>query len=308
MKKIPAKVKEIQEYKASMEPGSKSISFSQLSLYVSCPNRWYRAYVLNEAPYTPSIHTTFGTAFHETLQAWLDLLYNNSVKAAELFDMDAYLLERMRTVYVADKKNLGKDYSTSEELSSFYDDGKAILHFIKKHRKTYFDTKDVYLVGCEIPILYKLQDKFYFKGFIDCLLYDDSSKTWKILDFKTSTSGWNVETKKDFLKTSQILLYKEFLSKQFNIDPDSITVEYFIVKRKVNEDAEFPAMRKRVQEFLPSQGSRSVKKAVNLVESFIGGAVQENVGKYQEREYETTPSEHACKWCLFRETCKSAAV
>ena len=60
-KRIPAKVQEIRESKVHRDPGSKSISFSQLSLYVTCPNRWYRAYVKNEAPFSPSIHTVFGT-------------------------------------------------------------------------------------------------------------------------------------------------------------------------------------------------------------------------------------------------------
>ena len=304
-KKIPAKVQEIRESKAHRDPGSKSISFSQLSLYVTCPNRWYRAYVKNEAPFSPSMHTVFGTSVHETIQHWLDLLYNNSVKASEAFDMNGFLMERLRTNYEYDRKSLGKDFTTPKELEEFYQDGVAILEYVRKHRKDFFSTKNVHLVGCEIPILYKLKDGIYFKGFLDIVTFDEDLDRWKIWDIKTSTQGWSVDTKKDFIKTSQLLLYREFLAKQFGIDPQKIDVEYFIVKRKVTEDAPYPAMRKRVQEFIPGTGPKLTKKASALVESFVSGAVADG-GGYQDREYETNPSVNNCKWCLFKSSCKDA--
>lgn len=302
-KKIPKQVKEVQETKVHKPASDKSISFSQLSIYLSCPNRWYRAYRLNEAPYVPSIHATFGTALHETLQHWLDILYNESVKASEEFDIEGYLMDRLRKLYVANKGEEGH-FSSPEELAEFYQDGVVILNYVKKNRKAFFSSKDEYLVGCEIPVLHELRPGFWFKGYIDILTYDSYLDRWKIWDIKTSTNGWSAETKKDFIKTSQVLLYKEFIAKQFNIDPDKIEVEYFIVKRKVNEDAEFPAMRRRVQEFKPSQGSRSLKKAAQQIDQFIQGALTES-GEYQEREYEKIPSEKACKWCLFRDTCEA---
>lgn len=302
-KKVPVIVQNIRGKELHREPNSKSISFSQLSLYVTCPNRWYRAYVKNEAPYTPSIHTVFGTSVHETIQRWLDILYNDSVKASEAFDVCAFLLERLRVNYEHDRKTLGKDFSSQKELEEFYQDGIAILNYVRKHRKSFFSTKKVYLVGCEIPLLYKLKDRMYFKGFIDVLTYDEELDRWKIWDIKTSTQGWSADTKKDFVKTSQLLLYREFLAKQFDLDPAKIDVEYFIVKRKIPADIIYPVQSKRVQEFIPGTGPRVSKKASALVESFVNGAIAED-GSYQDREYETTPSIDSCKWCLFRDSCK----
>ena len=304
-KKVPEKVRQIQEWKAEREAGSKSISFSQLSLYTSCPYRWYRAYVKNEAPYTPSIHTVFGTAFHETVQTWLGIMYNDSIKASEELDLHELLKENLRKVYAAERKALGADFSTAEELGSFYEDGVAILDYIKKHRKGFFNPANgEWLVGCEIPLLYKLQEKFYFKGFIDILTYDEKMDLWKIWDIKTSTSGWSADTKADKLKTDQVLLYKHFLSQEFGLDPDKIEVEYFIVKRKVPEDPMYPAMAKRVQEFTPINGSRSVKRAVSEVEKFCKDVLVENQGQYREGEFKATPSVKSCKWCLFNKDCK----
>lgn len=303
MKSVPKKVREIQEWKANAEKDSKSISFSQLSTYVNCPLCWYRTYVTKEAPYVPGINATFGTAFHETLQSWLDVLYNKSVKEANTMDLAKLLQDNLKKVYKSESKKYGKHFSTAKELGEFYEDGRAILDYIVKHRKSYFSSKGTYLVGCEIPLLYKLQDKFYFKGYIDVLLYDKELDTWYIFDIKTSTRGWNQETKKDEVKASQVILYREFLSKQFDIPADKIKVEYFIVKRKVFEDAEYASAKKRVQEFVPACGPRKTKQALERVNRFLVEVLTED-GKYQEREYPAYPSDKNCRWCVFKDTCK----
>lgn len=303
MKKIPKKVQEIQNWKANVEKDYKSISFSQLSTYVNCPLCWYRTYITKEAPYVPGINATFGTAFHETLQSWLDVLYNKSVKEATAMNLPELLQENLRKVYKSESSRYGKHFSSAKELAEFYEDGKAILDFIIKHRKSYFSSKGMHLVGCEIPILYRLREKFYFKGFIDVLLYDEDLDTWYIIDIKTSTRGWSIDTKKDEVKVSQLLLYREFLSKQFDIPIDKIKVEYFIVKRKVFEQAEYASAKKRVQEFVPAYGPRKTKQAVERVTKFINEVLTED-GGYQEKEYPANPSDKNCKWCVFKDSCK----
>ena len=44
--------------------------------------------------------------------------------------------------------------------------------------------------------------------------------------------GWNKWAKADKNKSNQLLLYKQFYSKQFNFPIDKIDVEFFIVKKK----------------------------------------------------------------------------
>ena len=303
-RKVPEKVQQIRDWKANREAGSKSISFSQLSVYRNCPYAWYRAYIKNEAPFVPSIHLIFGTAVHECIQTWLDKLYNTSVKASEELDLHDMLLKKMRELYWDNRKTYGQDFSTAEELGSFYNDGAAILSYVRKHRKAWFDPKKEWLVGCEIPLLYKLQDKFYFKGFIDILTYNEEQDLWKIWDIKTSTSSWSAETKANKAKTDQVLLYKHFLSQEFDIDPDKIDVEYFIVKRKLPEDPMYLAQTKRVQEFTPANKKPSVNSAVAEVTKFCKDVLVEGQGEYRTGEFTATPSDKACKWCLFRDDCQ----
>lgn len=304
-KRVPKKIKEIREYKLKQESGAKNISFSQLSVYLNCPKCWERAYLRKEQVYEPSIHTAFGTAMHETIQEWLDTLYNDSVKAANEKDLHSELEAKLKKVYLAERKKCGKDFSDAQTLSEFYEDGVAILDYIVKHRKGILpETRSTWLVGCEIPIYVKLQEKFYFKGFIDVLTYDEDDDRWKIWDIKTSTKGWKDE-KTDFVKVSQILLYKEFLSRQFDIPIEKIDAEYFVVKRKINEDAEYASMKKRVQEFVPNDGPRTHKKVVGQVTQFLTDAL-DLTGEYIDKDYPKNPTLKNCKYCIFRDSCPGA--
>lgn len=300
-KKLPKKVKEVWGSRIEQSSSlNKHISYSQLATYASCPRKWEWTYLKKLAPYQPSIHTTFGTAMHETIQTWLEVLYHDQVKKASEMDLNTLLYENMLKVYKEEKeKNGDQHFSSLEELNLFYLDGKHILDFLKKKRGGYFSTKGVYLAGVETLLYWELRPGVVFKGFIDLVFYDQRVDKWKIVDIKTSTSGWNKSAKSDDKKKSQILLYKEFFSKQFNIPIEKIEVEYFILKRKIPKDAEFAAMQKRVQEFKPPDGPRKMKQAVELMENFVKEAVDVN-GEYVDKQYPTTPSKEDCRFCYFK--------
>ena len=141
---------------------------------------------------------------------------------------------------------------------------------------------------------------YRFKGFIDLVFYDARVDRWKIVDIKTSTSGWNKFAKTDDKKIAQILLYKKFFSEQFNIPIEKIDVEYFIVKRKVPVEADYAAMQRRVQEFSPTAGKIKVGQAVSLMNKFISTAI-DSKGQYIDKEYPTNPSKWGCNFCAFKE-------
>jgi len=258
-------------------------------------------YVRKLAPYQPSIHAVFGTAMHETIQSWLDVLYNDKVKTANEMDLDALLYENMIKAYKGQKAQNGHEHFTNqEEMNMFYLDGKHILNFLKKKRGAYFTTKGVYLAGIETLLYQELRPGVVFKGLVDLVFYDERVDEWTIMDIKTSTSGWNKFAKNDDKRKSQILLYKEFFSRQFNIPTEKINVEYFILKRKVPKDAEFASMQKRVQEFKPADGPRKMRQAVALMENFVKTAVDMD-GDYIDKEYLPSPSKSACMFCAIKE-------
>jgi len=299
-KKLPKEVKVVQEYKARKVnyDVEKNISYSQFSIYDSCKYRWYLSYPKKLAPYTPSIHTVFGTALHETVQEWLDVLYNQSVKASNEIDLPTLLLDRMRKTYKKERFNNGHDdFTTPEQLQEFHSDGVVILEYLKKKRGAYFSTKNTYLAGVETAILQEIKPGVVFKGFIDLVFYNTFTEEYTILDIKTSTRGWSDYEKKDETKVSQILLYKDFFARQFNVDVEKINVEYFIVRRKIFEGGDF--VPKRVQEFKPASGKIKRKKAMTKIESFVEDAF-DNSGNYVDKEYPKEPSKSNCMFCPFK--------
>ena len=294
-------MKEVWESKLKQKPSqNKHISYSQLNSFANCQKQWYLQYVKKLAPYEGSIHAMFGTAMHETIQTWLTTLYHDKVKTANEMDLNALLYENMVKAYKSTKaQNSFQEFTSLEEMNMFYLDGKHILNFLKKKRGGYFSTKGTYLAGVETLLYQELRPGVQFKGFIDLVFYNEILDEWTIIDIKTSTSGWNDWAKKDDNKIAQILLYKEFFSKQFDIPIDKINVEYFILKRKVPKDAEFAAMERRVQQFRPPSGKIKRGQAVSLMNNFVETAVDMD-GEYIDKDYPTSPSKSACMFCSFK--------
>jgi len=298
-KKVPSAVKQIQNYTLMDKEDNKTVSFSQLQTYLSCPHKWDLQYRQKVLPFEQSIHTTFGTAFHELMQHYLTVMYTETAKAADQIDAREYLLERLQYNYKEGVAQNGQHYSTKQHLAEFYEDGLAIFEWFRKKRTAYFTTKGWHLVGVEIPLLtpaFEGNRNVLYKGFIDLVLYDESNDKYYIYDIKTSTRGWGDREKKDPNKVAQVLLYKKYYSQQFNVSEDQIEVEFFIVKRKLMENCDFP--QKRVQLFKPTQGAAKVKAAVSLIHDFITDCFDHD-GQPIDKQYTKNIGEHSCKFCPF---------
>lgn len=302
-KKLPKIVKEIQNYKPDEINYSyqKNISYSQLSMYKNCPHQWALQYKDGHKIYSPSIHTVFGTALHEAIQHYLTVMYEKSGAAADREDIIELFEEAYRNEYKTQyKKNKNTHFSNPEEMREFFDDGIEIINFLKKKRSSYFSKKGWYLVGCEVPIVIS-PNKFYnhviYQGFLDVVMYHEPTNTFEIIDIKTSTRGWSSKVKKDEIKQFQLILYKKFFSEQFNIPIDKINVEFFIVRRKVYEEGDYP--QKRVQKFTPPSGKVKLNKATKAINGFIEDVF--NKTGYKEKDYKPTPSKYNCMFCPFSE-------
>ena len=279
----------------------KKISYSQYSMWAQCPHRWKTAYVDGKREFTESIHTLFGTSMHEVIQTFLTVMYNDTVKLAEQLPLEDMLLTRMKRNYKnAMEKNGGVEFCNQEELTEFYGHGVQILDFIKKKRAQYFSKKGYELVGIEVPLNYDLPNNIKFIGYIDIVIKDTVRDVIKIYDIKTSTMGWNKYMKADKLKSDQLLLYKQFYSKQFNHPLDRIEVEYFIVKRKLYENLDFP--QKRVQKFIPANGKPSINQVTKRLSEFMTECFTPE-GEYNiEHTYSKVASKKNCKWCDFNQS------
>ena len=267
-------------------------------MYNDCPLRWKLNYVDRLKISESNIHLIFGTSMHEVLQHYLRVMYGATAKKADEIDLNTMLRDKLIEQFKLAEKKDGKAPCTKEQLMEFFDDGANIIDFFKKKRGEYFSKRDWELIGCEIPIEVDLKNNIKIIGYLDVVMKHVPTNLIKIIDIKTSTMGWNKWMKKDENKTQQLLLYKQFYSKQYNHPIENIEVEYFIVKRKLYENLDFP--QKRVQKFSPASGTVSMNKVNTKLIKFIGEAFTEDGEKKDDMV--ATPSKKACKWCEFKNT------
>jgi len=297
-KKLKGLVKKVWESKIKQRPSKfRHISYSSISTYNKCPKLWEMQYLRGEIPFKQNIYTCFGSAMHETVQTWLEIMYHDKVKNAKELDKHKLLYENMIKSYKQGKAQNGHEhFSTQDELTKFWIEGKHILDFLEKKRGGYFSTKNMQLAGIETLLYQEIRPGVVFKGLVDLVFYHPNTDRWTIMDIKTSTSGWRDAQKKNPNLTAQVILYREFFAKQFGIDKDKIDVEFFILKRRVPADAEFASMQKRVQQFRPSSGPRKTKEIINSMNKMMSEVLDED-GNFIDKDYKCTNPFGKCENC-----------
>jgi ATP-dependent exoDNAse (exonuclease V) beta subunit len=293
----------------------KSVSFSQYAMWLKCPQQWKLAYIDKLAPYEASINTVFGDGVHAALQEYLRLLYNVSTEAADKFDYYAEFTkvfdEGLKDLKLATEEQLklteeeldDLDLVTPTRIEEFRNDGRTILDHVTSYaiRKKHFPSKQYEVLGIELPLEIPLRGgTIMYKGFLDIVLKDKTNQKILILDFKTSTRGWNKYQKMDRTKIDQLLLYKRFYHQMFKVPMNDIEVEFFVVKRKLLEDVDFP--QQRIQRIAPPDGKLSMKEVEIAFLEFI------NSGFTLEGEYNVNGSfpknpekgRKNCKYCVFK--------
>ena len=92
------------------------ISYSQLSMYSDCPLRWKLNYVDKLRISESNIHLIFGTAMHEVLQAYLEIMYYDTVKNANFLNLEEMLRDKLIEQFKIAEETDGKAPCTKKEL------------------------------------------------------------------------------------------------------------------------------------------------------------------------------------------------
>ena len=275
------------------------VSFSQYSMWSSCPQQYKLSYIDGLSQSTSNIHSVFGSAMHETLQEYLSRCLRISKSQADKgMDTKAFLKEKMREMYLKES-NEGKDpICTKEELVEFLEDGNLILDYFQKSKNfnNFFSLKYDELVAIEQPINTKIREHINFLGFIDLVVRNTFDGKYRIIDFKTSTSGWSKYQKKDPTKNAQILLYKKFYSEMLGVSMDMIDVEFIILKRKVSDKADY--VIPRISRHVPANGKPSINKAWNEFNTFVDNVFNQDGTYRTDVQFPKKPSK-LCGWCEF---------
>lgn len=292
-----------------------SVSFSQYSMWLKCPMQWKLSYIDKLAPYESSINTVFGDAIHEPLQTYLECLYTKGSVEADAIDVHAIFTKKfeegIQELSVAtdeqmllteeERDDLG--LITQDDITAFKQDGKNILDHVMSPtiRRKHFPSKVYEFVGVELPLEIPIRGgKILYKGYLDIVLRDKALDKILILDFKTSTYGWNKYQKVDRTKIDQLLLYKRFYHQMFKVPMEKIDVEFFVLKRRLYEDAKFP--QDRIQRISPPNGKLNMRAVEQSFLEFINGCFTPEGIHDKNATYMKNPEKARknCKYCIFK--------
>jgi len=303
LRDTPEKVKLIKEMVLPEidRETQKHVSFSQMNVYKGCEYRWKLEYKDGLRKFTSSSHTTFGTAMHETIQTYLDVLYNESEKKADDMDLHTLFKENFMKEYdLQVAANDGEHYMDRSTFEEFFEDGIAILDNFLPNRHYHFFKDKVHLVGCEVPLSIAPDPEnpnVVYVGYLDVVLYNEVTGVYKIIDIKTSTNGWFKWAKEDETKQHQLLLYKKFFALQYDVPEDKIDISFFILKRKLFSNPKYP--QNHIQIFDPPSGPMKTIAAHRAMTSFINECFDNNAN-YIERDFEKNPSKKSCMFCPYK--------
>ena len=277
----------------------KSISHSQFTSYNECNLKWKLRYIDELSLSSGNIYTLFGSAMHTVIQEYLATMYNKSIVSADKLPLDDMLKEEMVKEFNEIKEKWGVLPCEQKDMIEFYQDGLEIIKHFRKHRNRYFTKNNYELVGVEVPIFTAVQEGVEFRSYLDIVLRNKISGDITIIDLKTATRGWIHFQKKNFYKTSQLLLYKQFYSDKFGVPLDKIDVLFLILKRKIAKKSDFPISR--LQRFEPPHGKISINKTMKAFNEFRE-LIFDSKGEYRtDRNYSAKPGS-ACKFCEFYNT------
>ncbi len=283
----------------------RKISYSQYSMWSKCPHQWKLKYVDNIRFFDASIDTVFGTAIHETIQAWLSSRYaltgeqsNGTLEQWTTFFREALKTEfRNNVTYDDDKKPIF--VCDLETMKRYFEEGCIILSNIFVEADTYFPTHNTTLMAIEYELDIPINDNASFTGFIDILLYNAEDELYTIVDLKTSKTGWSSWQKKDDTKSEQIILYKNFFAQQLNVPLKNIAVEFIILARQSDSP--------RLERYSIKTPASVVKTAAVKFEHFIKSSFDDS-GAPRHDNFPPTPSKSLCKFCVYKTRKELCAV
>lgn len=280
----------------------KRVSFSQYSMWSKCPNCWKLNYLEGKRIYDASLNTAFGTAIHFVIQTYIEKLYTVSLQEAESLELykmfkDAFTSEIQKT-----KETNPKFQCTEDEITDFMFDGEDILNtFLSTpNRIKHFPSNKYEFLGTELPLEIDIKNNVQFIAFVDLVLKEKETGVIKIYDFKTSSNGWNRWQQEDPSKFEQVLLYKAFYAKKYNLPLNMIDVEFFILKRKLYENVSYP--QSRIQLFTPTNNVPAIVTTLNSFTQFVDECFNVNGNYKVGGKFPKIPGKNKknCKYCAHK--------
>lgn len=241
---IPIKV--ISPYDS---PKLNGLSYSGLQSHASCQMRWALR-KLNAAPRLDTIHTGYGKAFGEGVQAIM------SGKSWEQVIWAAFLAWPFPV-----------DMDGSKDNKGFFNCMRALELFSQLWELGYAGNYDLAMIpdpktgellpACELGFKILLPNGYYYIGYVDAVLIDKSTGQLVVLELKTTNAKYvKEETYKNSRQALGYAVVLDAIAKALSLDRTSYTVLYLV----------FMTMN---EEFVPMPFIKSYRQRARFIKELV---------------------------------------
>lgn len=262
------------------------ISFSALKTWKDCPYKFKLVYKDKISAFHANEFTLFGNAVHEYCETMHTKQYASEQEQHEEFDN---IFTKWLTNHCQEKygdPNF-EEHMNAEMISEMFNQGKNIVVIVLPSLQEYFG--DFVVLGIEENLYEKIDEfKSYdydFKGFVDLIIQTSDGKI-HIIDFKTTSWGWDAKKKSDPLVTYQLTLYKNYLCKKHDWEPKKVETYFVLLKRTATKD--------QAEVLRITSGNKKTQNALKMLHEVVY-----NVGKKTPLWFKNRKS---CKYCPFYNT------
>lgn len=247
------------------------ISYSELKNWSVCPFYHKITYIDKIKLFKGNEHTAFGNAVHDTCE---NMLLNEQLKASEHF------IEQYKKAF---KKLADDGYDLNKKLTlEMKEQGLKLLPHIKPALKKYFGEYEVFSTEEKLFEDISFED-YKFKGYIDLVLKTKDGK-YHVIDWKTTSWGWNHRKKSDKMVTYQLTYYKHFFAEKHGIEPENIETHFILLKRTAKKEI--------VEIFRTTSGKKKTENALNFLNKALYNINKKNYIK----------NRLSCEGCEFKKT------
>lgn len=250
------------------------ISFSELKDHLDCSYRHKLKYVDGINMFEENVHTNFGTALHDTCEHY--------IKTREM----RYEIALDYILWAWQKYEL-------PDMGAWMKQAVAILKEVPIFLDERFPGWKCF--NAEEKLEEQIEGRFYldkkFKGYIDAIIEHEGK--YYIIDWKSSTKGWNDYKKNDEKLRLQLMLYAKFWGEKHGIDLSNINVGFAILNRDLTNP-------ERIEFFMFPVEHKDTKKSLKIINNSLS-MMDRNLyfkrWKYQEPRFQGD-----CRFCDFNGT------
>lgn len=278
--------------------GKEHVSFSEMFDWIECSWKHKLKHIEKLSDSGPSIHTEYGQVIHDAMEEYI-MQPMDDRKPLEPSKYVNQFVELLKPIKEAQSKKVVDSNQDEEEvaaLTKLLEEESEFIEAIPKILEQAPKWLDKQFPGWE-PVFaeYQINEPYNgarFKGFIDAVIKVPTETPgvyrYKIIDYKTTGSGWYPSQKKDFNKQLQLILYKYFFCKIQNIDYDDVECSFVLLKRTPDKEGVL------CEEIVVPSNSKHIDKAMGLLTNFVNQIRQKLATKNK--------SPYNCRFCAFKHT------